>query len=41
LKKSELCFEERLGIASQLRETLGWVNEHALLGGSHYPLQEE
>lgn len=28
LQSPELCFEERLGIASQLREALGRVNEH-------------
>jgi integrase len=29
LETPELCFEERLGIAGQLREALGRVNEHA------------
>jgi site-specific recombinase XerD len=29
LETPELCFEERLGIASQLREALGRVNQHA------------
>jgi site-specific recombinase XerD len=29
LEMPELCFEERLGITSQLREALGNVNEHA------------
>ncbi len=29
LKLPELCYEERLGIASQLRELFGMVNEHA------------
>jgi len=30
LEQPELCYEERLGIASQLREALGRVNDHAL-----------
>ena len=29
LELPELCFEERLGIAAQLREALGVVQEHA------------
>ncbi len=29
LEIPELCYEERLGIASQLREALSGVNEHA------------
>jgi hypothetical protein len=31
LKLPELCFEERLDVASQLREVLSKVNEHVPL----------